>query len=42
MDNNLFSDFGEDEFQLTENGEHLLNGTEWIETYEHGLDDFDL
>lgn len=40
-ENHLFSEFGENEFQLTEEADHILNGSEWIETYKQCLDYFD-
>lgn len=41
-DNDMYHEFGEDEFQLTENGEFLLAATQWIEIYDEFMDDFDL
>ena len=41
-ENNLYSEFEENEFQLTEDGEYLLSGSQWIEIYEQCMDYFDL
>ena len=41
-ENNLYSEFEENEFQLTQDGYYLLAGSQWIEIYEHCMDYFDL
>lgn len=41
-ENGMYEEFGEEEFQLTENAEYFLNGTQWINMYNDFMDSFDL
>ena len=41
QENNMYSPFGEEDFQITENGEEVLRATSWIDAYDNSMECFD-